>query len=362
VPIGAYGQFVVRERNQGTFLSAEGELPFAAQPGTLRLFVDLDAASGACASIDFAEGGSPRVYIGVETTFDQLAVVARGGPRPEQRVGMQQIKCPNCGGPMPMHAMGKSERVACIYCAALSDLATHRVIAQQDKDRAKPTLPLGRTGVVDGVTWTVIGYVVRSTVIEGESFTWQEYLLYEPNAGYRWIVVDEGVWRFCTSVSAAEIDPANAPRFVRYRGEVYRVRNDGTARVDFVLGEFYWRVEVGETVQATDFERGNLVVSREASGQEINWTLGTPMDGEMLARAFGVQGVPASAAVEFPGSAAAEMVAAGIPTTASAMKALWVILGVVVLFIFLIIASVGDSDDDGSGGIRGNSFGGMGGK
>jgi hypothetical protein len=316
------------------------------------VFIDLDAANGACASIDFAEGGPPRVYIGVETTFDKLAVVPRGGPRPEQRVGLQQINCPNCGGPLPMHATGKSERVACIYCAALSDLATHRVIAQQDRDRAKPALPLGRTGEVGGISWTVIGYVVRSTSIEGESFSWQEYLLYDANAGYRWIVVDEGVWRFCTPLSAAELDASNAPRFVRYKGEIYRMRNDGIARVDYVLGEFYWRVEVGETVQATDFERGSLVVSREASGQEINWTLGTPQDGAQLARAFGV---------EISEPAASALVPAGLGTSASAMKAVWIILGVVVLFVFLIIAAVGDGDD-GSGGVRGNGFGGMGGK
>jgi hypothetical protein len=353
IALGAYGQFVVRERNQGNFLSAEGELPFAAQPGTPRVFVDLDAASGASASIDFAEGGPPRVYIGVETTFDALAVVARGGPRPEQRVGIQEIKCPSCGGPLPMHASGKSERVACVYCGALSDLATHRVIAQQDKNRALPQLPLGRTGELAGVMWTVIGYVVRSTVIEGESFTWQEYLLYEPNAGYRWIVVDEGVWRFCTAVSAADIDTSNAPRFIRYKGQVHHVRNDGTARVDYVLGEFYWRVEVGETVQATDFERGNLIVSREASGQEINWTLGTPMDGKAVARAFGIE-APADPIVA-PG------IPFGLGSSGDTKKVVWIVLGVMVVCMFLLVAAIGSGDEDG-GGVRGSNFGGMGGK
>lgn len=236
------------------------------------------------------------------------------------------------------------------------DLATHRIIAQQDANRAKPTIPLGRTGTLEGLTWTVIGYVERSTEIEGERFSWQEYLLYEPNAGYRWIVVDEGVWRLCTPVSAADVDTRGAPHIVRYKGGTYRVRNDGTARVDYVLGEFYWRVEVGETVRATDFESGNVVVSREAAGAEINWTLGAPVNGRELARAFGVEAVPE--AVSAP--AIGDVIPMGSSASGVA-RIVWISLGVLVFFLFVIMAAIGDGDGDASG-VRGVSYGGMGGK
>src|SRR5439155_24961640 len=57
VPLGQQ-MFVVGEKNEGTFLSGEGELPFAAAPGGKRVFVDLSAAGGGRATIDYGAGTS----------------------------------------------------------------------------------------------------------------------------------------------------------------------------------------------------------------------------------------------------------------------------------------------------------------
>jgi hypothetical protein len=42
-------------------------------------------------------------------------------------------------------------------------------------------------------------------------------------------------------------------------------------------------------------------------------------------------------------------------------RIVWITLGVLVFFLFVIMAALGDEDDGGSG-VRGVSFGGMGGK
>jgi hypothetical protein len=370
LPLGTYGQFVVRERNVGHFLSAEGELPFAARPGAPRSFVDLEATGELAASVDYSPDGPPKVYLGVVTTFDQLAVVPRGGPRPEQKVGLAQIQCPNCGAPLPMRAAGKSERVACTYCGALSDLATHRVIAQQDKDRAKPRIPLGSTGTLEGVAWTVIGFMQRSTEIEGERFGWEEFLLYEASAGYRWLVLDEGIYRFCTPLSAADVGTARAPQSIEYGGNSYRVRNSSVARVDYVLGEVYWRVEVGETVEATDYERGRIVVSREASADEVNWTLGAPLPERAVAQAFGLEGSSRPDEARWSGddrsggTKADDGLAASIPKTPLFRpRTVLILLATLLLFVFFVVAALGaEEDDDDDGNVRGSSLGGFGGK
>ena len=72
-------------------------------------------------------------------------------------------------------------------------------------------------------------------------------------------------------------------------GEDYQgfFRN-GEAQVDYVLGEFYWRVAAGETVATDDYVRPGWMLSREANGEEISWTLAELLDPKEMQRAFGV--------------------------------------------------------------------------
>src|ERR1700722_3071339 len=100
VTLGPYGSFVVGERSEGTFLAAEGELPFAVAPGAVRRFVDLPAGDGARAGIHYGDGDTPpEVFVGVETNFASLGVYHRSGERAAHDVRMQEILCPNCGAP-----------------------------------------------------------------------------------------------------------------------------------------------------------------------------------------------------------------------------------------------------------------------
>ena len=65
-----------------------------------------------------------------------------------------------------------------------------------------------------------------------------------------------------------------------------------------MLGEFYWRVECGETVYSEDFICPPYMLSVETSGtgesREVNFTLGTYMTPEEVESAFGVTDLPRS--------------------------------------------------------------------
>ena len=62
----------------------------------------------------------------------------------------------------------------------------------------------------------------------------------------------------------------------------------GRARVDYVLGEFYWRVEVGEEVETADYVRPGYMLSYERNPSEASWTLSRLLDPAEVSRAFGV--------------------------------------------------------------------------
>ena len=373
VALGAMGAFVITEVGQGTFLSADGELPFAARPGTLRKFADLSGANGMCAQIDYGDGsgagpsGTPRVYVGYEVELAALNVQRVGIGARGQAIKSKDTKCPSCGGPLPL-ASGQSERIACKYCGALSDLETNQVIAQQGKARQEPWIPLGAKGVIENVEWTCIGYMHRSTEIDGESFSWSEYLLYTEAHGYRWLVLDEGVVRFGSNLPAGQVDVRGLPNSVNVRGANYQKRNGNTARVDYVLGEFYWKVAIGESAWAEDFEHGRYMISservRSGTQDEINWTFSQTIPRDIVENAFGIRGRtgafgdPGVAPVAFQGFQGGR-----------GMNGL--VMAIIVIFVLLVFIGACSSACGGGGGssyggpgvrIGGGSSGGFGGK
>jgi len=362
VDLGSYGRFTVDEASEGTFLSAEGELPFSAAPGTVRRFADLSAPDGARASLQQVDG-SPEitVFVGIETTFDALGVYRRSGERAEHAVATGEIKCPNCGGPLPARKDPKAERFACAYCGALADVATLSVITKQDVSRLSPAIPLGTEGTFDEKTFTVIGYVTRTIEVDGETYGWEEFLLYNADRGYKWLICDEGSWLIGQAIAGGEVDTERFPDAVRYDGKRFNLRNTGSASVTHVLGEFYWQVSIGETVLAHDFECGKAVVSREASGTEVNWTRSQSISVSDLERAFGI-----TLGRTYASSTATDAEPDGVPSASSNGMTIFKMIVAFLILLAFIRSCQGcqgctSTDGDGSYSTSGRGAGGSGG-
>ncbi|RYE78650.1 MAG: DUF4178 domain-containing protein, partial [Myxococcales bacterium] len=280
-------RFRVVEVKRGRVVSGEGELPFAVTAGQERHYADLVGPDGGFATIDYGDRSSaPQLFMGRQLPEAALQIRAMG-ERPVTDVSTDALACPNCGGRVPALAPGKSERLACPYCGAVSDIAGRHVIEMQEAARLRPDIPLGSRGTLRGQEYVACGYVERSAVIEGESFTWQEYLLYGPGLGFRWLVKDEGSWLWITPLNASEIDLSGLPQQAAWQGRWHRLRNRNQATVTYVLGEFYWKVRKGESVDAMDFMGdGGVVLSRERAGDEVAWSLGSPVPWAQIAQAL----------------------------------------------------------------------------
>jgi hypothetical protein len=137
------------------------------------------------------------------------------------------------------------------------------------------------------VEWEVVGYLRRS---EGGAYPWEEYLLFNPYHGYRWLVTNGRGWSFGEMLTRTPTSARFGRGDLALDGEAYKgfFRN-GEAQVDYVLGEFYWRVAVGETVATDDFVRPGWMLSREANGEEVSWTLLELLDRREIRDAFGVE-------------------------------------------------------------------------
>lgn len=356
VTLGRYGVFKVVERKTARMLTAEGELPSA--PSAQRLYADCHGAQAAFATLDYNDGTRPpELFVGTIGAFSEVTLQPRGGERPgAQKVALADLTCGACGGKLPPPKPG-IERIACRYCSAISDSATMAVLARQHAARSKSVLPLGAEGTLGGTKYTVLGYCERSAVIEGEPFAWQEYLLWSESVGFRWIMCDEGNWLFVTPISPADVQ-VNGYQ-ARWHGRTFQRRNENNATVAYVMGEFYWKVQIGETVLATDFINGSDVLSSERSSDEIQWSYCSPVSFAQIATAFGVAPNAANLGQTFtPSSEGSGAAAAG-----GAFSSLAIVVCIIVCIICVAINGDGEGGSSGGGFIgSSSSFGGFGGK
>jgi len=77
-----------------------------------------------------------------------------------------------------------------------------------------------------------------------------------------------------------------------YDGKQFKHFQGGEARVDVVLGEFYWAVARGDEVSSQDYVCPPLMLSSEGDDQELNWSLGAYTAAPEVWKAFGLVGSP----------------------------------------------------------------------
>ncbi len=290
----------VNEKGIAEAIAAEGEIPYAFVPNQRRLFADLSGVNNVFATLDF-ETSPPILFLGTEVTLKDLGLeTLKAAERPKKQVSAININCPNCGGPLSLQAPDKTERVACPYCDSLLDANEGKLTWLQT---LKPSpyekefaLKIGMEASLGELTsnekMKIIGAMVRSVEIDGEKYFWHEYLLYNPMIGFRWLVHSDDHWNFVEPVNAAEINQSTTSRSVFFRGKSFQIFQDALARVEYVTGEFYWRVEQGETVRAVDYVNPPLILSCEMTEKEINWSLGHYLTVSEVQKAFRVDNLP----------------------------------------------------------------------
>ena len=294
------GGLMVQEKGHGTSVAADGEIPYKLTPGEQFAYADLAGKNNAFATIDYSIE-PPWVFVGSQVTLDEIGLGdAKPVQREAKRVSAASMGCPNCGGPLDLSAPDKTERVTCPNCNSLLDVnqgdLTFLHALNPPPNAPDFVAPIGAEGTFPGeVKYKIIGAVVRSVTLEGVQYFWHEYLLYNPMIGFRWLVHSDNHWNFVEPVNVAEIgaDQAIGPGSkATYNGQTFKIFQDAMAVVEYVKGEFYWRVEQGETVRAVDYVSAPLMLSQEMSQNEINWSLGTYMSNDEVEKIFGISGLP----------------------------------------------------------------------
>lgn len=215
-------------------------------------------------------------------------------------VKTRALFCPNCGAAVELRGFGHTLTVVCAHCLSVLDASTPlvRVLQQlQEAVRRTPTVPLGSRGRIHDTLWELIGFQVRGYETEGEHWEWNEYVLFNPYKGFRYLTEYRGHWNFVEPVRALPREAAVTGRKgVTLGGVKYRHFQNYVAGTEFVLGEFPWQVRVGERVTVDDYVAPPLALSAETTPDEVTWSKGEYMTSAEIWRAFQLQGAAPRAA------------------------------------------------------------------
>jgi hypothetical protein len=154
-----------------------------------------------------------------------------------------------------------------------------------------PLIPLGTRGTIRGVAYEVIGFQRRTIQVEGISYSWHEYILFNPGKGFRYLTEYDGHWNDVSMLRSLP-DLSSGGASLTYLGETYRHFQTADAATSYVLGEFPWQVRVSETASVSDYISPPRVISSEGSGKEVTWSLGEYLAGRDIWKAFKLEGEP----------------------------------------------------------------------
>lgn len=326
-------------------LAAQGELP---RPPVLKrefLIAALRNARDEVGSLDYSDAELPQWSLGRPVRIAELAMTGlREGS--SKAVASRALPCPSCGAPLEAR-LASTQSIVCGQCHAVVDLsqgvgADLAHFAQQNG--LEPLLPLGAIALLavtagKPLRWQIVGYQERCDLPEcgeDEQTFWREYLLFNQQEGFAFLVdTDEG-WSVVRPLTGA---PRAGAKGIEWQGQAFRSKFRYSAQVTYVLGEFYWRVEREARAQVTDYEAttGKAVLSSEQTGDEIVWSHGRKLDAAEVALAFEAAGSKIKALARD---------ASSLGSSGSLLRNILIGTVVLVIILAMLLPSCSGSRDD----------------
>jgi len=216
----------------------------------------------------------------------------------------EAVQCPACGGPITLKGFGGIEQVSCPYCGSELEpqeggaLSIHQHFQRQ---RQQSVLPLYARATIEGIESEIIGIVWRQCESDGIAYPWQEFLLYNPYKGYRWLVyqMSDGHWSIGEALPGAPKAKLVGHKAVEFKKKSYKHFQTSVAKVTYVEGEFPWQIHHGDMAVAHDYVAASEGLSieeqtSEDGGSDVNFTRMRHIEGRAVWKAFKLPGSPPS--------------------------------------------------------------------
>ena len=204
-------------------------------------------------------------------------------PSPDvAKKGVKTFSCPACGGVITLRNAGQSLIAVCSYCSSVIDVANenYQIIIKAEVKELETLLAIGAKGTLFDTVWEVIGYMRKGS----GGYGWDEYLLFNPYSGYRFLVQAEGHWNFVTMTK--EKITGDSEEGYQSEGQKYKIFLKDTSIVQYVKGEFYWRVKRGDRVKEVDYISPPYMLTIEDSSEDEVVSKGLYVEPSVVQKAF----------------------------------------------------------------------------
>jgi hypothetical protein len=271
-----------------TCVAGQGELPFKVGAGYPAPVADLRDETGGFATLDYSDDpAKPLVFVGESVEFKSLGWnnLRQGMPIPEPTVKARAFNCPSCAAPLSI----RHENIKCVgcpSCGAVLDTAneTIQLLGQASLAlKVEPLLPLGARGKLRGEDVEVVGFMRRGMTVDNVKYRWSEYVLLGRDARLLWLTEYLGHWNLAWVLPRV---PAAAVGSFVVDKEEFKHFQTYDAYVDYVVGEFPWRVQIDETAKVQDYVAPPRMLSRESTQSEVTFTLAEYLAQDELQQAF----------------------------------------------------------------------------
>jgi len=204
----------------------------------------------------------------------------------------EKISCPNCNSAFTLYDPEGSEFCICGFCHTYIQFVDEvpKEVKTLGPSQLKPAIPLGTEGILQDLSFKVIGYMEKD---EGNSAYpgWREYVLYNYEKGYVILSEYNGHWNII-------FDKAFLPKlekvlygndYVLYDDVEYKLFHKYKPRVLSLAGEFDWDV-LKERVNTAEYIAPPYIIAREAGfgvkAKNINYYRGEYLEPAVIANAF----------------------------------------------------------------------------
>jgi endogenous inhibitor of DNA gyrase (YacG/DUF329 family) len=335
--------YQVTSNEQVALVAAEGELPKLPPADAPFTMVELRSPDNEVLSIDYGEQ-PPALSRGRPVSLEELAFTGLRGDTGKEETA-RQFSCPNCGAPVTPK-FSDSKAITCPSCRSVIDLTqglAGELRHAEQHEPVEPLIPLGSVAQFKGAEWQVVGYQHRLGTEPDdpdEHFGWDEYLLYNRQRGFSFLVDSTDGWSFVKTVTGAP-ELSRDLQSASYLGTRYRQQYAYKAQTTYVQGEFYWPVERGQLTFNRDYAAGSKLLSMEETPRERTWSIGATVDSDEVAKAFGLEGK--KEALQRGDAGPTTPRGAGLGCGCGT-----VVLVLLVLLVLLILFAVLQALDDGS--------------
>ncbi|SHM99651.1 DUF4178 domain-containing protein [Chitinophaga sp. CF418] len=223
-----------------------------------------------------------------EVHYTDFTSLALEYTRPYENPG-REFKC-TCGAALHVATFPYAQSCACPKChnsyVFENDL---EFIRQRGKNLKKmtPAITLGATGIIKGIFYKVIGFIVKEERNQYQS-QWREYTLFNEQEGYAFLSEYDGHWIYLREQGKTPTPENRSTSGYNYDGDRFDLFNSYSFNIISAQGEFPGNAFNDGKVKCWEFISPPIMWNREESPEEgIVWFKGWHIDPDELKEALG---------------------------------------------------------------------------